>query len=133
MKPLNKYYPVKLWAITLCLGPLIMYIIGCINEGFTGSFELLPLIPLFIFFGVIYSCPVLVLVYITFLALMKYSSSKLLVIIIIAVVSIIGIYVTFYLVGGSMAIELPLFYSAAVILASIAYLVKDNVFRKISN
>ncbi len=89
----------------------------------------LSLIPVFVVFGFVFSLPVFMISLIFFNLLIHRFSSNLLIKTILCIVSIIGVFITFAIIKGSMAFTMSLIYSGSVIISSTLF--KIHGYKKI--
>jgi Sec-independent protein secretion pathway component TatC len=121
---MNKIYPFQLWLTSvLVIAPIIIIVANLINSR---NIEELGVLPLFIAFGIFFSLPVLLICYFTYRLLIKRTSSALLIKIIINTITIIGVFTTFYVISGSMALILSLVYSGSVVISSLLFKIKER-------
>lgn len=115
----NRYYPLFLWLTTLAISPVLLAIAEGIYEGsvinLTGT---LSLFPLFILFGLLFSIPCFVVVYILFKLLSGKMRSLFWLKMVVNIFCVICIWLTFRIIEGSMVPGLTVAYSAGVVLAS---------------
>ncbi|WP_345166485.1 hypothetical protein [Nibribacter koreensis] len=112
-------YVFLLWGSSIVfIAPIIFIIIGLLNEDFDTGFEV---IPLFVLFGLVLSLPALSLSFIIFKFLSKRITSAVLLKSLINLFIIVSIFITFQIIGGTMALMLSLVYSGSVVLASLIY------------
>lgn len=112
-------YLLLVWGSSIVfIAPLLFLIIGWLHEDYETGFEV---IPLFVLFGLLLSLPALAISYIFFTFLSQKTSSGILLKSLTNLIIIISIFLTFRLIGGSMALLSSLVYSGSVVLASLIY------------
>jgi hypothetical protein len=113
-------YPLKHWATTLSIGPLLAIIYDSIsNSGLiTGGIQIYFL---FVIYGVVFSLPVLLLYTLMFNWITKTNKSDIVIKTFLNVFTIGGVFLTFSLIGGSISMMASIAYSVAVLLASTFY------------
>jgi len=123
---MNKSYPIKHWVTTLALGPLLPVLYGIIFTKDDQVFGDLETYPLFIMFGLLFSLPVLFIYVFTFRFLIKKIDSAILIKTILNIVVIAGVFITFQVIKGGMAMALSKAYSVAAIISSLLFRIKRN-------
>jgi len=124
-KEYESYYLFRVWALSLFLGPVILFGISYLS---TANFEYNPLILMgsaFLIFilSCILSLPALLTSFLVYVYINSKRVSKLFLKTIIAGVSIIGAFITFYFFLGkgtlmlSQDLILPCSYSAGIIIS----------------
>lgn len=130
MRQINTHYPLLLWMLTILIAPLIFVIIAILKGDIvTGD---LSLIFVFILFGAFFSLPTLAAVYLAFF-LLNGKTSRFVLVAILNMISITGVFITFYVMGGSASLEFCLIYSASVIFASLICSLGIKLFRTTKN
>lgn len=120
----NNKYPFQLWLTSVAgLAPLLFIAIGIIEKSNNVGLES---IPAFVMIGLLFSLPMLALCYVIYMVLIRKLASAILIKVIVNLITIAGIFLTFHLIKGSMALMLSLIYSVSVILASIFYRINKN-------
>ncbi|WP_107038704.1 hypothetical protein [Brumimicrobium mesophilum] len=116
-KNISKNYPFNAWSLTVCTGPLLWLIYHILfNEGFGWvDFQYLPV---FIFFGVLFSLPWLVLYVLLFKFLTKKIMSSYLTKGILSIAGVLGILITFKLINGALANEFTMFYCSSFLIST---------------
>jgi hypothetical protein len=116
----HRLFPFRLWLLTtIIVGPILLSLGSTLYDSsyFNNSVNL-GVIFLFIPFGLAFSLP-------TFMAVwLAHSSSarKLAPVLmkwLLIILAVIGVFVTFSLIGGSMAKTYSLFYAAAVVVSGL--------------
>ena len=104
--------------MTIIIGPFLWIIYEIlINEQNAGS--MFEVIFAFIGVGLIFSLPSLAINVFVFQLLIKITSSLFLIKFILISIGVIGIIVTFKLIGGTLALNLTLSYSISLIIAGL--------------
>lgn len=120
----NKLYPVQLWLTsTIVIAPLLLVVIGLINDVKNSGLET---IPLFMMFGLVLSIPVFLICLFAYRLLLQKDSSAILIKIVLAIITIVGVFITFIIISGSMAYMLSLVYSSSVIISSLFYRISEH-------
>jgi hypothetical protein len=115
---INRNYPYLNWILTIIIGPFLWIIYEIlINEQNAGS--MFEVIFAFIGVGLIFSLPSLAINVFVFQLLIKITSSLFLIKFILISIGVIGIIVTFKLIGGTLALNLTLSYSISLIIAGL--------------
>lgn len=115
---MNTFYPIKHWLLTLVIGPVVVALYEVLFSYSNSILSFLESYPLFIIFGIFFSLPVLIVYYFLFYLLISKPLSTLTIKSILNLVTIIGIVVTFILLGGSVAPDYSISYSIAVVICS---------------
>ena len=120
----NKLYPFQLWLTnTVVIAPLLLVVVGLINGVKNSGSET---ILLFMMLGVVLSIPVFLICLFTYRLLIQKVSSALLIKIVLAIITIVSVFITFIIISGSMAHLLSLVYSASVIISSLFYRIEEH-------
>ncbi|MDB5197452.1 MAG: hypothetical protein JWP88_1823 [Flaviaesturariibacter sp.] len=115
---MDKSYRGKHWLLTLLIGPLLPYFFGLIYLPLQerGSLETYPL---FVMFGIVFSLPVLGLYCIVFKILNDRNNLPIILNkTILNLTVIIGVFITFQVIKGTIAIPMSMGYSVAAMLSS---------------
>lgn len=119
---MNKLYPIQLWLTTIVfVAPLLIILVGLINEEWIMGLEV---IPLFIMFGIVFSLPSLLVCFAAYKILTVKISSPILIKILLNLILVGAVLITFALISGSLASRLSIVYSASIVIASLFYSVK---------
>jgi hypothetical protein len=113
---MNKNYPFVFWVFTILIGPLLWIIFEIIMNG-QKAVSMFETLPAFIGIGLILSSPVLLLCFLIFTIFNKYTAPFLVVKLTLITVGIIGVAVTFKLIGGTLSFPLTISYSIAIIIS----------------
>lgn len=127
---INYSYVIKLWLISVgVVSPIFLGMFTISNNS--GDFRLndsLGVIVLFIFFGLFFSIPTLLLCLAVFWGLRKTRISNLYLKLVLDLISILGIYVTFYFIDmGAMMNAYFLIYAVSVVISSIIIPLRSRV------
>lgn len=106
----NNYYPFLTWILTILVSPLLWIIYHGVNDG-NGLRSLFETLPAFIILGLIFSIPTLGIFLIVYNLLKEKIDSDIDLKSILMVIGVIGVFLTFILIGGSISVELAIFYS----------------------
>jgi hypothetical protein len=119
----SKLFPVRLWLLTtIIVGPILLCFGSALYDStYFNKSANLGIIFLFIPFGLFFSLPTFIVVSLTHSLLSEKIATILLKWLLICV-AVIGVLVTFSLIGGYMAKTYSLFYSAAVIVSGLILL-----------
>lgn len=115
---MDTFYPVKHWLVTLAIGPIVVALYEYMLSNDNSLFTVLELYPIFLIMSFIFSMPMLFIHYLLFISLVRTTLPTLAIKSILNMVTIIGILITFYLIGGSARHSYSLSYSIAVIVCS---------------
>jgi hypothetical protein len=91
-----------------------------------GSIDIVELFPVFILFGLVFSIPCFFIYYFIFIRLSKTNLSPILIKLILNTLAVMGIIVSWKIMEGSMADQLTIIYSIAVIVSSLFYRIRSN-------
>ena len=124
----DRFYPLKVWATSvIAIGPILLFVTSAIDDPAYFKNPGNYFIPfLFIGFGLVFSLPTLLVCYITFMILSRRLHSPTLIKVIFIAVCIVGVFVTFLLIGGSEAAVYSLFYSASAVISSLIFTVYNG-------
>jgi hypothetical protein len=115
---INRNYPYLNWILTIIIGPFLWIIYEIlINEQNAGS--MCEVIFAFIGVGLIFSLPSLAINVLVFQLLIKITSTVFHIKFILISIGVIGIIVTFQLIGGTLALNLTLSYSISLIITGL--------------
>ena len=114
---INKKYPFLLWLTSITIGAFFVEIFWYKDIGA----ESLQMIALYLVFGAGLSLPVFIIFLISFWILTNRLSSGLLIKVLLDIIVIIGVFITFAVIKGSMELTTSLIYSGSVILSSTFY------------
>ena len=123
---MNRNYPVKLWLTTNILAPILGLIYNSIYSGMKIEFEDFKLSLIFISVGLFLSLPVFIICIFSYKILIQKTRSALIIKMILILVSIVEIFITFFLISGSISFELSLFYSASVLISGTLYKIRNK-------
>lgn len=116
---INKNYPYLHWILTIVIGPFLWIIYEILING-QNTESMFEVILAFIGVGLIFSLPVLVINVFLFHLLIKFNSSVFLIKFILLTIGVIGIFVTFQLIGGgTLASKLALTYSISLVITGL--------------
>lgn len=121
---MNKSYPVKLWLTTVVTGPLLPAIYEVLRSSQKDAASYLHIYPLFFLFGLFYSIPTFLLSYLVYNSMIKRTQSSLAIKTLLNLAIIAAVFLTFWIIGGSMAPTLSIAYSAAAVISSLFYKAK---------
>ena len=116
----NRLFPFRLWLLTtVIVGPILLGLGSALyNSSHFNNPVNFSVILLFIPFGLAISLPTFMVVWLAHSSLIGKLSPVLLKWLLVFI-AVIGVLVTFSLIGGSMAKTYSLFYSAAVVVAGL--------------
>jgi hypothetical protein len=117
-------YPVKVWLCSICVvSPVIMFISSSfIDWHFVLDKEGIAIF--LIFFGLFLSLPTLAATYLAFLTLTRRKFSKIATRVWCCMVANVGVIVTFWILEGSMMLNLTLVYTLGTTLSFLIIRVK---------
>ena len=128
VKKFNNLYPLELWLTCIVLiGPILLFIFSFFF--FSSDFDLLSSffgIMVLILTGLIYSIPTFLFCLVTYKILSLKFRSAIFIKIIFNIISVIGISITFSILGGSFAFRYSIVYSASVIISSLLFKIYPN-------
>ncbi|NTS44024.1 hypothetical protein HRG84_24310 [Flavisolibacter sp. BT320] len=118
--PNNRVYPFRLWLLTtIIVGPILLGLGSALYDtSYFKNSANVGVSFLFIPFGIAFSIPTFMVVWLAHSSLAGKLSPVLLKWLLIFL-AVIGVFVTFSLIGGSMARTYCLFYAAAVIVSGL--------------
>jgi hypothetical protein len=133
--PLWKFdmkYPIKIWLMSIAFfGPIVMSIMSLWeHRDYLDNPSNIGLIFLFVPFGLVLSLPTLTITFLTFVFAIRQFQSAIVIRLICLTVSVLGVFITFLLLKGSMAPMLTWVYSISVTLSSFLFRVykkRDNL------
>jgi len=124
----NKFYILKLWLTSVCLvGPILLFGLSVISDpNYFRNTDIFIMFLLFLGFGLVYSSPTFLIASLTFRFLSQKIISSILIKIIVNIIAILGVVITFSILGGSEAFIYSLFYSGSIILCSFFFKIKKR-------
>jgi hypothetical protein len=122
-KEINLNYPLLVWMSTLIVSPLLWIFYSEIKNG-GDVFSFLKSLPAFYTLGLMFSLPTFGLFALVYIYISKKTLSDIVGKVILFLVVILGITLTFYIIGGDVVEELALFYSISAAMAIIIFKVK---------
>ncbi|MBC3541148.1 hypothetical protein ACFSC6_03130 [Rufibacter sediminis] len=126
----NNLFPLEIWVLVIVIvAPLLLVIVGCIDQKLNVGIEFLVL---FILFGAFFSLPALLISFLSFKFLVARTKSSFLVKVLFNLVVILTVITYFWIMSGSMAFMLSLIYSASVVLSTMMIPVFGNRSKTIS-
>lgn len=127
---MNRNYIIKHWIATLLLGPFLLcfyeFVRNVGEESFLRTFELYPII---FIFSLACSIPTLTVCHLVFVYLIKKQANPKASKFTLISITIIGIAITILNIGGSMSMDMVLYYSIAAIITGM--LLKINLGSRI--
>ena len=106
----NRYYPLITWVLTILIAPITLMIFRLITNG-GGVLSWVETLPVFYIMGFIYSIPTLAIFILVFELLKKKSIPDIFLKVLLSIFGVIGIFLTLWYIGGTMSMELAIFYS----------------------
>ena len=122
-KEINLNYPLLVWMPTLIVSPLLWIFYSEIENG-GDVFSFLKSLPAFYTLGLMFSLPTFGLFALVYIYISKKALSDIVGKVILFLVVILGIALTFYIIGCYLVKELALFYSISAAMAIIIFKVK---------
>lgn len=122
-KEINLNYPLLVWVSTLIASPLLWIFYSVIING-GDVFSFLKSLPAFYTLGLMFSLPTFGLFALVYNYIRKKRLRDIVGKVILFLVVILGIALTFYIIGGYLVEELALFYSISAAMAIIILKVK---------
>ena len=122
-KEINLNYPLIVWMSALIVSPLLWIFYSEIKNG-GDVFSFLKSLPAFYTLGLMFSLPTFGLFALVYIYISKKGLSDIVGKVILFLVVILGIALTFYIIGGYLVKELALFYSISAAMAIIFFKVK---------
>jgi hypothetical protein len=118
--PNNRLFPFRLWLLTtIIVGPVLLGLGSAFyDSSYFNNSANLGVIFLFIPFGLAFSLPTFSVVWLAHSSLAG-KLSPVLIKWLLVFLAVIGVFVTFSLIGGSVAKTYSLFYSAAVVVSGL--------------
>lgn len=123
-------YPIKHWFLAIVTAPLFGFFYEVIFTPYNESSDFIQLYFLFVLLGFIFSFPVILIYYFTFLLLIKKTNSALLIKVLLNILAIVSVFISFKLIGGSIVDNLTIVYSVSIIFWS--FFLKVNLEPKLS-
>ena len=122
----NNTYPYKHWLTSLATGALILFIIDIVS-GNNNLNDALVMGMLCMVFGFFFSLPVFILYLILFNLLIRKTNSALIIKTILNSITIVGVFITIKLIGGTMMTpKFALYYSIILIVCSLFFKIKKH-------
>ncbi len=122
-KEINLNYPLIVWMSALIVSPLLWIFYSEIKNG-GDVFSFLKSLPAFYTLGLMFSLPTFGLFELVYIYISKKALSDIVGKVILFLVVILGIALTFYIIGCYLVKELALFYSISAAMAIIIFKVK---------
>jgi len=124
----NSWYPLQLWLTTIVFIAPILLFLGSFfyHVDYSKTPSNFSVLVLFILFGLAFSSPAFLAIWLIYELLFSKIHSALLIKILISIVSIAGVFITFSGPKGSMAPQLEFVYSASIIISSCFFKVRKN-------
>jgi len=116
---MDNTYPLKQWLITLAVSPLLLAVYEYFFSSSASAADYIKLYTLFLLFGITYSLPVFAIYYLSFFLLSKRVKSPLSMKIILNIIAIVGVYITFKILGGTLTPSLSITYIVAIFVSSL--------------
>lgn len=124
---INTGYPFQVWLTTIAIvAPLIITLHGVLQSNYhfstvdvTFLFGTVPL-------GLIFSLPVFIIHYVLFIFLTKKRLKTLGIKLTLCITCLIGVFLTFHIIGGTSEHNFRILYSTSVILPSFIFKVYQN-------
>jgi hypothetical protein len=123
---MSRYYPIKHWLTTLMIGPLLLGIYEAIRASDRNVWGELQTYPLFLVLGLVYSFPVFLMYCLAFNLLIKTTATPWLIKTILNTGAIACVFISFKIIGGSLALTLSIAYSMALLISSFFFKVQNH-------
>jgi hypothetical protein len=122
----KKNLPVYLWLLTTCVvGPILLLLgSGLYDSNYLKNPINIGVVLLFIPFGMIFSLPTFLVVWLVHL-IVGQTLTPILIKLLLISVSIAGIFITFLLIDGSMAMSYSWCYAISVVISGLILQVKQ--------
>ena len=128
-REMNLGYPIKHWLTSLIIGPTIMIIYDTIDNS-KLMIDAVGVYFLFVTFGLFFSLPTFILYALTYNSIIKTNKSNLTIKTILNILGILGIVVTFSLIKGTLTMKASIFYSTALMIASLCFKVRPKEIKQ---
>lgn len=123
---LKSAYPLIVWIITLLIGPIAWIGYKILENGYAGGIGMVDLLPPMILLSIFMSLPTLLVTVIAFLITRKITQDPNVIRLVIVLIVLIGIWVSFYQLGGASKVGLSISYSIAALIAVLLATPKKN-------
>ena len=126
---MNKDYPFFAWVFTLLIGPFlwIMFEVMYNGEKMGSMFQVFPVC---FMMGLFLSLPVLFITVLVFMFFQNTKVSKFNIKLSLMILGVLGVLITFKLMGGFLSIPLTIFYSVATV---ISYIISNSKLDKLNS
>ena len=123
----NRFFPLHFWLLTtIIVGPILLSLGSALyNSNYFDNSANIGVIFLYIPFGLFFSLPTFLIVWLTYSILGQKLPPILMKLLLISL-AVIGVLVTFSLIGGSTANANSLVYSIAVVLSGLMLRLKKS-------
>jgi hypothetical protein len=122
----NNTYPYKHWLTSLAVAALILFIIDIIS-GNNNLNEAIGMCMLYVIFWFVFSIPVFIIYLLLFNLLIRKTISVLIIKTLLNSITIIGVFITIKLIGGTMMTpKFASYYSIILIICSFFYEIKKQ-------
>ena len=129
----NYSFPILHWLTSIFIAPILFLCATWLEDGATVAMSDSSMIPAFLFVGVIFSVPVVVIYFLLYSFLVNVISSTLLIKVILCATAISWCCVVIIVLTGTMDKRLCIVYSVSIIIASMFYKVsKSNSYSRVS-
>jgi hypothetical protein len=122
---MRRSFLIKHWLTTLILAPFLPSLYDLFFPSIKGQvISLLELYPVTVLMSLFFSLPTFALYYFLFVLLDRKNVSPLVAKILLISISMVGITITFLLIGGSYSIVSMIAYSVSVLISGLLYRLK---------
>jgi hypothetical protein len=116
----NKLYALQLWLLTVLLvAPIVLGLTSMLNQAnYLNNSANIGVIFLFAIMGLFFSLPTFLVVGLTY-TLLHEKLSVVTIKLLVTVIAILGVFLTFWLIGGSMVKTYSLVYAGSILFANV--------------
>ena len=114
---LKTFYPLLVWAIILLISPIIWLVWKICDNGYSESIGLGEILFPMILVSIFMSLPTLLVTWAAYLIMIRKTRDTNLMRLVILIITLIGIWISFYELGGLLVFQLAISYSAGALIA----------------
>lgn len=104
------YYPLITWVLTILIAPITWMVFRIIKTG-GGTLSWLETLPVFFIVGLMYSLPTFGVFVLIYEILKRKRVSDFFLKGLLMIICVLGIFLTFWYISGTISMELAIFYS----------------------
>jgi hypothetical protein len=124
---INTTYPFQVWLTTIVIvAPFIITLHGVLQSNYHASAEDVGLLIVTVFLGLILSLPVFIIHYVLFIFLTKKRLRALGIKLTLCITCLIGVFLTFRIIGDTSEHNFSILYSTSIILPSFIFKIYQN-------